>query len=78
MGVGAVVASVVACFTVMTVLACQAVPDGVSGVDLFAEATSMGEWKGSGGATSWCILVMILWHSIPMEVPVVGVSYCCG
>ena len=64
--VGTVVVGVVVSLAVETVLAYGAIPDSVVRVKLFAESTSVGEWKGSSGMTSLRIIVMILQHGIPL------------
>ena len=38
----------------------------------------MREWEGFSGMTSLRVVVMILWHGIPLEVPVASVCDCCG
>ena len=76
--IGTILAGVVTSLTVVAVLACWAVPDGVSGVNLFTEATSVGEWDRSGGVTSQHIVVVVLQHGVPLQVPFVGVSNCGG
>ena len=66
MRVGAVVMSVVVSFAIETVFPCWAIPDSVIGVELLTKSTPMREWKGSSGTTSLCIVIMILWHGIPL------------
>ena len=65
-GIGAIVVGMVACFTVVAVLAHWAIPDGMSGVKLFAKVAPMQEWEGFSGTTGLPVIVMILWHSIPL------------
>ena len=64
--IGAIVVSVVVSFTIEAVFACRAIPDGVVRVQLLTKLTPMGEWEGFSGMTSLCIIVMILWHGIPL------------
>ena len=54
---GTLVVSMVVSLAVVAVLACWAIPDGVSGADLLTEVAPVREWKGSGGATSWSIML---------------------
>ena len=48
MGVVAVFAEVVMSLTIVTVLACWAIPDSMAGLELPTEAAAMGEWSGLG------------------------------
>ena len=66
MGVGAVVTSVITSPTVMTVPSCGAVPNRVLGLDLFAEVALMGEWEGSGRMAGRHVVVVVLWHGVPL------------
>ena len=50
-GVRAVVVSMVVPLAVVTVLACRAVPDSMLRLELFAEATAVGELEGFSGLT---------------------------
>ena len=77
-GVRAVIVSVVAPLAVVAVLACWAIPDSVSRVELFAEVAPVREGEGLSGVTSLHVVVMILWHGVPLEVMVVSVFYSCG
>lgn len=77
MGVRAVVVGMVMCFTIVAVLACGAVPNGVSGVKLFAEVAPVGEWQGFSGMTSLCIVIMILRHCVSLKVVTVSIRYGC-
>ena len=78
MWIGAVFVSVVLSPAVVAVSVCWAIPDGVSGVDLFAEATAMREWEGSLRATGRCVFIVILGHGEPPEVMLTSVFYGCG
>ena len=64
--VGAVVMSVVTSLAVEAVFLCRAIPNGVIGMKLFAESTPMREWEGSSGMTSLRIVIIILWHGMPL------------
>ena len=77
-GVRAVFVGVVVPLTVVAVFTCGAVPDSMSGMELFAETTSVWKGEGSSGATGWHVVVVVLWHDAPLEVMVVRVFYCCG
>ena len=72
-GVGASVMSVVASFAVVTVGTSRTIPNGVGGMELLAKAATMGEWKGSSGAASWHLFVMVLGHGVPSETVVPSV-----
>ena len=48
MGVIAIFTKVVAPLAVVAVFSCGAVPNRVSGLELFAKAAAMGEWGGLG------------------------------
>ena len=65
-GVEAVVVSVVVPLAVEAVFARRAIPYGVIGMKLLAELTPMREWEGPSGTASLRVVVMILWHGIPL------------
>ena len=74
----AVVMCMVTSLAVMAILACWAIPDGVGRVELFAEVTAMGEGEGSLGATSLCVIIVVLWRCEPLEVVLASIFYSGG
>ena len=77
-GVRTLVVCVVASSAVVTVLANWAVPDGVGGVELFAETAAVWKRKGSSRMASWHFFVVVLGHGEPPETVVTGVFYRRG
>ena len=77
-GIGTLVVFVVAPPAVVTVLAGRAVPNGMGGVELSAEAAAVWKGKGSSRTTSRHFFIVILGHGEPPEAVVTGVFYCCG
>ena len=78
MGVGAVIVSMIASFTVVTVFSDGAVPDRVSGVELFTKTTLVREWERASGAAGSCFLVVVLGPGKPLEAMVAGVFFGRG
>ena len=78
MGVGASVVFVVMSLAVVAVCAYWAFPDGVGGVELFAEAAAVWKWKRSSGTTGRHFFVVVLGHGEPSKTVVTGVFYCRG
>ena len=76
--VGAVIVFVVSPLAVVAVLAGWAVPNSVVRMDLLAETTAMGEWKGSFGVAGRHFLVVVLRHGEPPEAVIAGVFYSRG
>ena len=77
-GIRAVIVFVVSPLTVVAVLADWTVPDSVGGMELFAEAAVVREWKGSLRAAGRRFFAVILGHSVPPEVTLMSVFYGCG
>ena len=77
-GIGTVVVFVVSPLAVVAVLSDWTVPDSVGGMELFAEAAAVREWKGSLRVAGRRFLVVILGHGVPPEVMLTSVFYCCG
>ena len=61
----AVFAGVVTAPAIVAIPSCWTVPNRVSGLALSADAAVVWERGGSGGAACLCVVVMILWHSVP-------------
>ena len=78
MGIGAVVVGMVTSFTVVTVFSGGAVPDSVSGVELFTKSTAVREWERASGAAGRCFLIVVLGLGRPLKAVVAGVFFGCG
>ena len=78
MGVRAGVVFVVMSLAVVTVGASWTVPDGVSGVELFAKAAAMREWEGSLGTAGWHFFIVVLGHGVPPEAVITSIFYGRG
>ena len=78
MGVGTIVVSVIASFAVEAVLACRAFPNSMFGLELSTEAATMGEWEGTTGTAGRCLFVVVLRHSVPLEVVTASIFYGRG
>ena len=69
---------VVTSLALVTISANWAFPDSVGGMELFAKAAAMREWKGSSGTASWHFFIVILGHGVPLEAVVARVFYGRG
>ena len=69
---------VVASLAVVTIGANWAFPDSVGGMELFAKAAAMREWKGSSGTAGWHFFIVVLGHGVPPEAVFARVFYGCG
>lgn len=77
-GVGAIVVSMVVSLAIVTVFTSGAVPHSVFGLELFAEATAVGEWEGFIGAAGRGIVIMVLGHGEPPEVVLMSILHSRG
>ena len=77
-GIRAVIVSMVIPLAVVTIFTCRAIPDGVGRVELFAEMTSVWKREGFSRAAGLCIIIVVLWHGVPLEAMTVSIFYSCG
>ena len=76
--VRASVVFVVVSLAVVAVSTGGAIPDGVSGMKLFAKAAAMREWEGSSRTAGGHLFIVVLGHGVPPEAVATRVFYSRG